>query len=591
VFHALSALRMPAPRSRLVAIVVALALVAVAAVQLLPKSDAEGLTFTQYASSRDSGAVDLNRDGAADYALYGLNNQGLSVGEQPSDGSDLRVFFPFWVSDEMITAVKNGGSAAVLLRVGRVSNLGSRQLVLEAYTGGTVGQKPDYDRSVTTLASVTPVVGRIGVDVTDLVRSMDSEDRVSLRLRLSSPAPTGGSLTQVNVAMSETKDKANRPVLIVVGASVTPQTTPTTTTPTTTTPTTTAPPPETTPTTAPSAAGQPPASVTGGAAWAVVFEDDFDQAAATAAKWDTGMRSGAMTLEGNTELQWYTPEGSTHTTDGGQSVLRQQVTRDPVPDRFYTVRTLCRTYPPASYPQYYNAALDNTCSSSNTNKTLVPYQFRSGMLNNSKSFGFRYGYVEARVKMPKGFGLWPALWMRDWQQEYFEEDIFEGFDAEARTVRTTLWNEGTKTATNSAAPIGGGDFGLSTSGGFCRAYVPILATSTSDSKCSLENSVDLSTGYHTIGFLWTPTSYEMYLDGVKAWTATGAKVSQKPAFLIMNLAFGNNDGVWDWVTRGLQPLAMNPDSFAKSSIEWDYVRVWQAPGQRDVCGGTGSCAG
>jgi beta-glucanase (GH16 family) len=576
-------------RSRVAIVVVVAALLAAAAVQLLPTSDADGLTFTQYASSRDAGAVDLNRDGKADYALYGLENQGLSVGEQPSEGTDQRVFFPFWVSDEMINAVKDGGSASVSLRIGRVDRLGNRRLVLEGYTGGSVAQKPDYTRDVVTIATVTPVVGKIGVDVSDLIRAMSSEDRLNLRLRLDQPAPNTGGLTQVNLAMSETKNEVNKPVLTVVAAPAKPQATPTTTapTPTTTTPTV----PSTTPPVEEPTAGQPPASVTGGAAWDVVFEDEFDDPAATAAKWKTGMRSGAMTLEGNTELQWYTPEGSVHTTDGGLSVLRQQVTRDEVPGRFYTVRTLCRLYPADQYPHMYDPAVDNTCTSSNQNKTVVPYQFRSGMLNNSSTFGFRYGYVEARVKMPKGFGLWPALWMRDWQSEYYEEDIFEGFDAEARTLRTTLWYGSTKTATNSSAPIGGGDFGLSTSGGFCRAYVPVLLSASSTSKCSVENSVDLSTGYHTVGFLWTPTSYELFIDGEKAWTATGAKISQQPAFLIMNLAFGNNDGVWDWTKQGVKPFDVDPAKLPKSSIEWDYVRVWQAPGQRDVCAGTGSCTG
>ena len=36
----------------------------------------------------------MNRDGVADYARYGVTNSALSVGEQPRDGSDLRLFLP-----------------------------------------------------------------------------------------------------------------------------------------------------------------------------------------------------------------------------------------------------------------------------------------------------------------------------------------------------------------------------------------------------------------------------------------------------------------------------------------------------------------
>ena len=53
----------------------------------------------------------------------------------------------------------------------------------------------------------------------------------------------------------------------------------------------------------------------------------------------------------------------------------------------------------------------------------------NGGANSAKSVAFRYGYVEARVRMPKGFALWPALWLRDWQPWSYEIDALEGFDA------------------------------------------------------------------------------------------------------------------------------------------------------------------
>ena len=90
------------------------------------------------------------------------------------------------------------------------------------------------------------------------------------------------------------------------------------------------------------------------------------------------------------------------------SVLRQRLTASPVTGQYYAVGTLSRVYPPARCPSLYDPAHLGSGEDSK-----VPYQFRSGMLNSAKSFGFRYGYVEARVRMPRGFALWPALWLRE----------------------------------------------------------------------------------------------------------------------------------------------------------------------------------
>lgn len=36
---------------------------------------------------------------------------------------------------------------------------------------------------------------------------------------------------------------------------------------------------------------------------------------------------------------------------------------------------------------------------------------RSARLRTQKSFGFQYGRVEVRAKIPKGDWIWPAIWM------------------------------------------------------------------------------------------------------------------------------------------------------------------------------------
>jgi beta-glucanase (GH16 family) len=332
----------------------------------------------------------------------------------------------------------------------------------------------------------------------------------------------------------------------------------------------------------------PPAALTGGAQWDLVFQDEFSDQAYTSSKWATGMRTGDRTLEGNQELQWYLPGNSVVTTDDDGTnrvgVLRQTLQKQQVAGTDYTVRTLSRIYPPSKCPQYYDPNGNNSTSRSNTSPTRTPYQFTSGMLNNSKSFGFKYGYVETRVKMPKGFALWPALWLRDWGGWGYEVDVLEGFDMASRTFRTGYyWGNGSNRSTEND----GGDIGVTSNGTPCRQHVPIPTTSGSPSDCSLANAVDLSAGYHTIGLNWTATKYELYFDGVKRWTSpAGADVAKNFSHLILNLALGNNEYEFDWNGEPVKPFDANLFSstwFPKRTVEWDYVRVWQPANAHNVC--------
>src|SRR5262249_51753523 len=198
-------------------------------------------------------------------------------------------------------------------------------------------------------------------------------------------------------------------------------------------------------------------------------------------------------------LQLYRPENSQVTTDDDDgstiSVLRQSLEHEVTPDKMYTVRTLSSIYPPRACASLYDPQADNSTSPENTSKTRTPYQYTSGMLNSSKSFGFKYGYVEARVKLPKGFGLWPALWLRDWKPWSYEIDVLEGFDASARTFRTSYWwGNGQSNTTEKT----GGDIGLAAGDTDCRQELPVPVTSAGASRCSLAGSEDLSQGYHTV---------------------------------------------------------------------------------------------
>jgi len=215
------------------------------------------------ADHRDAAGIDYDRNGRTTSTRYYMDRPSIEVGETPRDGNDLRIFYPFQVTNEMLDAVAGGGSATVSLRVESVAQLGSQRLAIDAYSGGPLNQDGDFDRRATPLARIKPSAGGLGVDVTGSVRAMRDPDFLVLRVGLDGLAPKDGARTVVTMAMSESDTAAYRPLLTVTGA---PETTPPPTTPATTAPTTpaTTTPPTTPPPTSPPVVPTEPSSASAG---------------------------------------------------------------------------------------------------------------------------------------------------------------------------------------------------------------------------------------------------------------------------------------------------------------------------------------
>ena len=173
---------------------------------------------------------------------------------------------------------------------------------------------------------------------------------------------------------------------------------------------------------------------------------------------------------------------------------------------------------------------------------------------------WKYGYFEARMKMPEGKGVWPAFWMMPhdptgksghgpygvWPRSG-ELDIMEYSPATTRnklyaTVHHSMSADAQDTDSYSSL---GGRF--------------------------LE---DAATNWHTYGLRWTETYVEAYIDG----TPIGARYynssynSSTPwvkwpydqkYYIILNLAMGGNLG------GGID------SSLTEATFEIDYVRVYQ----------------
>ncbi|AWT46912.1 MULTISPECIES: glycoside hydrolase family 16 protein [Streptomyces] len=150
-------------------------------------------------------------------------------------------------------------------------------------------------------------------------------------------------------------------------------------------------------------------------------------------------------------------------------------------------------------------------------------QYTSARLNTSGKFAAQYGHVEARMKIPRGQGMWPAFWMLGtdigqvgWPNSG-EIDVMENVGFEPSVVHGTIHGPG-----------------YSGSGGIGAAY-------------SLPGGQAFADAFHTFAVDWAPGSITWSVDGNVYQRRTPADlggktwVFDKPFFLILNLAVG---GYW-----------------------------------------------
>ena len=158
--------------------------------------------------------------------------------------------------------------------------------------------------------------------------------------------------------------------------------------------------------------------------------------------------------------------------------------------------------------------------------------------------GWTYGYIEARIKLPKGKGTWPAFWMmpvnfKSWPADG-EIDIMEEVGGHANFVSSSL---------------------------HANAHVHSNNTQVTH-EMYLEGAED---DFHTYAMLWTPNNITTYVDGQVqlSYDNTGKGRDdwpyEDPFYIILNLAWGGDWGAAYGIDEGALPTTM----------EVDYVRVFQ----------------
>jgi beta-glucanase (GH16 family) len=183
--------------------------------------------------------------------------------------------------------------------------------------------------------------------------------------------------------------------------------------------------------------------------------------------------------------------------------------------------------------------------------------YESGMIRSRQTF--RYGYFEARIKLPSGRGLFPAFWLNsdygpdnrlEWPPEI---DIME-YAVNGTTEQPDMVHSGV--IVDNATAQGGTLLYNDPS------FQPRWGYYTGPE--------DMSKNWHVYGLLWEPDSVTVFVDGKKLWVRTyrwvyDDAVAAGPAHILLNLAVG---GPW----AGLNGI---DDSALPAALQIDYVIVCQ----------------
>ena len=176
--------------------------------------------------------------------------------------------------------------------------------------------------------------------------------------------------------------------------------------------------------------------------------------------------------------------------------------------------------------------------------------YTSARLKTEDKQSWTYGRFEARIKIPRGQGMWPAFWMLGANIETVnwpacgEIDIMENIGREPNIVHGTIHGPGYSGETG----VGWYD--------------------------TLPDASALADKFHVYAIEWEANSISWFVDGLKYRTITRSDLQGKqwvfdlPQFLLLNVAVG---GGWTG-----QPTT---ETIFPQSMLVDYVRVYKNTAQ------------
>jgi len=245
--------------------------------------------------------------------------------------------------------------------------------------------------------------------------------------------------------------------------------------------------------------------------WTLVWSDEFngpDGSRPDAAKWKFEVGGNGW---GNQELQYYTTRPENSFIRGGNLVIQ-------------------------------------TLQESFTGTDRVTRNYTSARMTTQGLFEQAYGRFEARVKIPRGQGIWPAFWLlgNDFGKVGWpacgEIDIMENIGKEPSTIHGSMHGPGYS-----------GDFD------FTSVY-------------KLPGGVNFFDDFHVFAIEWEPGTVRFYVDQELYSTFTPSRlpagrkwVFDHPFFIVLNVAVG-----------GLWPGLPDSTTVFPQAMLVDYVRVYKA---------------
>ena len=180
-------------------------------------------------------------------------------------------------------------------------------------------------------------------------------------------------------------------------------------------------------------------------------------------------------------------------------------------------------------------------------KDNVTRNYTSARLITKHTFTATYGRFEARIKLPRGQGIWPAFWLLGndidkvgWPK-CGEIDIMELVGKEPSTIHGTIHGPG---------------------------YSGVKGPS---SLYSLAEEKQFADAFHVFAIEWEPNAIRFYCDNLLYKTLTPADLPQDttwvydhPFFILLNVAVGG-----DW------PGAPDGTTVFPQQMRVDYVRVFK----------------
>ena len=199
--------------------------------------------------------------------------------------------------------------------------------------------------------------------------------------------------------------------------------------------------------------------------------------------------------------------------------------------------------------------------------------FTSGFVQTKGKADFKYGYIEARIKMPKNKSTWPGFWMSPSDKQYGEWpnsgeiDIVEAKGSNYKFAASDAHWRDKNTPTGQT--------------GGHRSRQGVIPSTKFDTHDTTE--------WHTYGVKWTEGKLEYFIDGELHHTITEFKNSNSTGnpngpfdqnfFLRLNLAIGGNyiDAPWNDAHNSVGAANDFP-----ATMSVDYVRVYEMRTAKEI---------